>query len=68
MRALIGMQGFSAAAESARKLNVSFWPLEHMVYGGNHLDKAREIFEDRRQVHFTCSLAVGDARYCRAAA
>jgi hypothetical protein len=68
MRALIGMQGFSAAAESARKLSVSCWPLEHMVYGGNHLDKARGIFEDHRQAHFTCPLDVGDARYCRAAA
>jgi hypothetical protein len=39
-----------------------------MVYGGNHLDKARGIFEDHRQAHFTCPLDVGDARYCRAAA
>jgi hypothetical protein len=39
-----------------------------MVYGGNHLDKARDIFEDHRQVHFTYPLAVGDAPYCRAAA
>jgi hypothetical protein len=35
--------------------------VEHMLYGGNNLDKARDIFEHHRQVHFTYSLAVGDA-------